>query len=216
MRPIYTQNGYKLDEVISALQKDIRRGNEEAAMFWALELVPKFEAYLWRRLSVIVNEDIGIANPLLLVLIPQQGDLFLSFRADGKDGTARLILANAILLMCRSPKSRLADHFQCVINQGRLQDGLKLPMPDYAIDKHTNAGRAAKRDVAHWLDVGCDLNPPAEPDPYADRARAYWESPHFVKTQWGKRTAPNPKKGQPAPTEDDLPPVPPPQLFDME
>ena len=49
----FTQNGYPLDEIISALQKDIRRGNEEQALYWCLEMVPRFEAYLWRRLIVI-------------------------------------------------------------------------------------------------------------------------------------------------------------------
>ena len=32
-----TQNSYDTGEVISALQKDIRRGNEEGAMYSALE-----------------------------------------------------------------------------------------------------------------------------------------------------------------------------------
>ena len=41
---VFTQNGYPLDEIISALQKDIRRGNEEQALYWVLELLPRFEA----------------------------------------------------------------------------------------------------------------------------------------------------------------------------
>ena len=33
-----TKRGYDMYELISALQKDIRRGNEYEAMFWAVEL----------------------------------------------------------------------------------------------------------------------------------------------------------------------------------
>jgi replication-associated recombination protein RarA len=195
MTNLYTQNNYHLDEVISALQKDIRRANEEQALYWALELVPKFENYLWRRLCVIVNEDIGVANPLLLLIVPQQRELFIECRELGRDGSARLILANTLLLLCRSPKSRLADHFQCVVNQGRLQTELRFNIPDYALDKHTHRGHTLKRDVDHWLDEGCVLTPPAEPDLYADRARALWKSPQFRDTNWGKRKRPGKSQG---------------------
>lgn len=193
MANLFTQeNGYPLDEVISALQKDIRRGNEEQAMFWSLEMIPRFEAYLWQRLCVIVNEDIGMANPTLLLLVPRQRELFMEFREAGKDGSARLVLANTILLMCRSPKSREADHFQCVVNQGRLQGKARgvatIPsIPDYALDKHTRKGKNLKRGMDHWLDVGCVLNPPAAPDRYADRARELWKSPDLTNTDWPRR-----------------------------
>ena len=102
---VFTQNSYGLDEIISALQKDIRRGNEEQALYWALELLPRYEVYLWRRLAVICNEDIGIANPEILVQVQVLRAQYFEFREQGKDGTCRLILANAILLMCRSPKA---------------------------------------------------------------------------------------------------------------
>ena len=36
-KPI-TRNHYQYDEVVSALQKEIRRGNEFNAFFWGLEL----------------------------------------------------------------------------------------------------------------------------------------------------------------------------------
>ena len=114
---VFTQNGYGLDEIISALQKDIRLGNEEQALYWALELLPRYEAYLWRRLLVICNEDIGIANPEILVQVQVLRSQYFEFREEGKDGTCRLILANAILLMCRSPKARIADHVQRVVTQ---------------------------------------------------------------------------------------------------
>jgi replication-associated recombination protein RarA len=39
---ILTCNKYSLFEAASALQKEIRRGHEEQAMYWALELAGDF------------------------------------------------------------------------------------------------------------------------------------------------------------------------------
>jgi replication-associated recombination protein RarA len=69
MYQLKTQNDYDFGEVISALQKSIRRGHELESMFWALELYEKYGRALWTRLQVICNEDIGIANPQAIILI---------------------------------------------------------------------------------------------------------------------------------------------------
>lgn len=185
----FTKNKYALLEVISALQKEIRRGNEYEAMYWALELVPEFEQYLWRRLVVIANEDIGIANIPLLTLVPQQRALFFEFRSQrGGNGNARLILANTILALCRSEKSRLADHFQCVVEQARRHEE-RIEIPDYALDKHTGRGRAQKRGFDHWLKEGCKLAPLGDvSDLYAERAAQYWRSDFIAGDQWGERS----------------------------
>ncbi len=189
MAKIYTESGYLLGEVISALQKEIRKANEEEAMFWALELVPRYEQYLWKRLTVIVNEDISIANPTLLMLVPIQSQVYANFREEGRDGSARLVLANVILAMCRSPKSRIADHFQCAVLQDKVHSPNTKPIPDYALDKHTSAGRKMGRGVDHWLEEGCSLTPTSDvDDPYEERAAEWWSSPNFEKVEWGKRS----------------------------
>jgi len=197
----FTQNGYSLDEIISALQKDIRRGHEEQALYWCLELVPRYEVYLWRRLLVICNEDIGIANPTVLTQLPALRGQFFEFRGEGKDGTCRLILANAMLLMCRSPKARTADHLQRVVTQQWMEHknaGQKLPIPDYALDKHTFKGKGMGRDLTHWVEVGCQLVNPSElPDPYQARAEALWKVGQDAAPVWGKR--------KPGGSEEQLP-----------
>jgi replication-associated recombination protein RarA len=186
------RGGYNLSEVISALQKCIRRGDEQQAMYWALEAIPEYEAYVWRRLNVIVQEDIGIANPQLLLLVPSQEQVYFRFRERRADGSARLVLANTILAMCRSTKSRIADHFQCAVHQGMLHNELHYDVPDYALDKHTDRGRSLRRGLSHWREEGCQLvnKDPQIEDPYEDTAFRYWES--FVRSDWsrdkGKRT----------------------------
>jgi replication-associated recombination protein RarA len=186
----FTQNGYPLDEIISALQKDIRRGNEEQALYWCLEMVPRYEAYLWRRLIVICNEDIGIANPDLLTQIPALREQFFEFRDEGKDGTCRLILANTMLLMCRSPKARIADHMQRVVTQQWMEEGFagRRGIPDYALDKHTRQGKQMGRGFDDWLDVGCRLAKQAEvDDPYRTLAETLWREGRNDAPAWGKR-----------------------------
>src|SRR5579871_6229717 len=131
-RPM-THGGYAFDEVSSALQKEIRRGHEKDALYWALELCPEFEAFLWRRLEVIVHEDIGIANPPLLLMIPQLAERFMLMRETRNDGAEILILTNAILLLCRSPKTRISDELQCVVVDSIARGEMKLPVPDYAL-----------------------------------------------------------------------------------
>lgn len=63
---IVTPSGHPGDEVISALQKFIRRGETELAVRAAYELYltgEELTAYLWRRLLVISAEDVGLGEP---------------------------------------------------------------------------------------------------------------------------------------------------------
>ncbi len=57
-----SKKGYEPDELMSALQKEIRRCNEYQAIFWAVELESLNALALWNRLRVIASEDIGLAD----------------------------------------------------------------------------------------------------------------------------------------------------------
>ena len=60
---ILTKKGYDFFEVSSSFQKSIRRSIEDDAMYWATELIESnFERFLWKRMFVMVSEDIGLAN----------------------------------------------------------------------------------------------------------------------------------------------------------
>ena len=64
-----SEKGYELYELLSAMQKEIRRGHEKQAFFFALELEGFMSKALWNRLRVIASEDIGIANNNMAILI---------------------------------------------------------------------------------------------------------------------------------------------------
>jgi replication-associated recombination protein RarA len=191
MRLLTEYRKYDLGETISAVQKLIRRGMEWDAMYFVLELVPKYEAYLWKRLVVICLEDIGVASPDALLYVRACRESYFEFREDGRDGSARLALGNAILRMCRAGKTRIADEFQCAVNQRRLQNpDERRELPDFALDKHTAGGRRLGRGVDHWLTEGCLLHPEEQGlETYRETAAAYWRNTEtFVQTKWGKKT----------------------------
>jgi replication-associated recombination protein RarA len=139
---VFTQNKYRLDEVASALQKSIRRGLEEDALYWALELFPKFHNYLWKRLLVVAVEDIESYNAGVVINSFHQA--FKSCNDKGDHIRHRIFLTKAILYLCRAKKSRESDHFQHYIDVLKTREkekGEKRQIPDYAIDVHTQKGR---------------------------------------------------------------------------
>lgn len=138
-----TKSGYNLDDVASTLQKAIRRGDEETALFFALELFPTFSAYCWRRLSVIAVEDIDSPNAIVYVNAMAQS----FFRNNDKVKNAseyknRIFITKAVISLCREVKSREADHAQHYID--KLVDTKEMKkIPSYANDVHTQTGRLA-------------------------------------------------------------------------
>ena len=171
-----TQNGCDFFEVASALQKEIRRANERAAVYWAFELIPRYENYLWKRLKVIANEDIGIANPAIFAATQALAEQYFEMR-QRKDSSCTLCLTNAILLLCRSPKTRVGDHLTIIIEQTKARelDGSQqpIPIPEYALDMHTRRGKEMKRGLDHFRREGAKLvgKDKAVADPY--EAEAY-------------------------------------------
>jgi len=156
-----------VDEVASALQKSIRRGKEKEAFYWAFELCPKYEAYLWKRLLTISYEDVSaLVQGDVPASVSQMRDDYFLFREMGDIG-ALLVLANAVLLLSRARKTRVADHF--LISMGfKMDNGWRIEIPDYAVDKHTLRGRKLKRGGEHFASEGTRLRTAAEDiaDPY--------------------------------------------------
>ena len=79
---VRTFHGFAADQVISALQKEIRRGNTENAVLLAYEMLltsGPLEDYLWQRLMVISVEDIGFGDlqaPVVLNALHQMLQTF--------------------------------------------------------------------------------------------------------------------------------------------
>jgi hypothetical protein len=152
-----TKNGYDKFQVVSALQKCIRRGVEYDAAYWAMELAHSgYSTWLWDRLQIIACEDIGPANPGAISVVTACRDIWertakrIGDKSKFPEGN---ILCHTILHLCRSAKSREADALSNVLTSKRLgrdpvtrqPDGRSiqlLPIPQEAIDGHTQAGKA--------------------------------------------------------------------------
>ena len=166
-----TARGYDFIEATSALQKEIRRGKEENALFWALELASKFDEYLWSRLAIIASEDIGPADSSVAVLIHALDEQYWVIKKRTTKPAEGIILSHAIIALCRAPKTRAADDLFYLTAQRIAADDLRLEVPEYALDFHTRRGKQKGRRWDHWLNEGCRLEH-AVANPYRDRALA--------------------------------------------
>src|SRR5262245_61122477 len=149
-----TKRGYQLSEVVSAMQKAIRRGDARVAGYFALEMCASgFDQYCWRRLLTISAEDIyGIVTKEVLALQEAYRQLTKGRRrGEQQDMTGWVCVAKAVILMAQAKKSRDADHLVCFVYAQEKIDPQALthalaeaepePIPDYAYDVHTAQGK---------------------------------------------------------------------------
>lgn len=152
--PWLSKGGYPMDEVVSSLQKSIRRGLEFEAGFWALELIDSgYWRYLMDRLQTIACEDIGLANPMAVVVVNgvRQG-IEVKLQEAERRGKKWMSVPTEqigflILYLCRSPKSRMADDFIWYIGKKR-KEGKRLEIPEHALDEHCKRGREKIKEAA--------------------------------------------------------------------
>jgi replication-associated recombination protein RarA len=159
MHEMKTANGYDFFEVSSAFQKSIRRGLEDEALFWTVELcISNYHEYAWKRIKIISSEDIGIAEPNITTEILALYENYTTL-AKKKDEhyPERLFIIHAVVKLCRANKSRLID-WLTVYTFGCHGQRLRQ-IPDYALDKHTKRGRKLGRGLNHFFEEGCKLSP---------------------------------------------------------
>lgn len=169
---VRTLHDFPADEVISALQKEVRRGNTENAAILAYEMLitsPEMEAYLWGRLQVISVEDIGYGNLNAPVLVET---LFQMHQRIPRPRHDRYLFAiHAVRLLSESQKERGTDDLLNWIHHSVEVDGNLPVIPDYAIDMHTRRGQEMGRDYQHFLTEASQVSPelPNRDVTYRDR-----------------------------------------------
>lgn len=116
----YTEGGYNMFDMLSMLQKSIRRGDYEHAGFAANQLKGSFRTTMWNRLFVISAEDcFGVLTKELVELKKQD-----------ERSQDNLIISNAVALMCRSKKSRDACYFACNFVLASRNPRVLAPTPE--------------------------------------------------------------------------------------
>ena len=157
---VKTFHGFQADHVISALQKEIRRGNTENAALLAYEMIltsPALEDYLWHRLKVISVEDIGFGELLAPVLI--QNLFEMTSTCDRAVGERKLYAIHAVRYLCQCKKDRSTDEMINWINHTSKLGNLLPVIPDYALDMHTAEGQKKGRGRRHFFEEASRTNP---------------------------------------------------------
>lgn len=159
---IKTRNGFSGDEIISMLQKSIRRGREKEALAAAYEMYitsEQFENKMWRRLMAICVEDIGFGEVTAPELIYTLQNIRKEFPYN--DGDRPIFFVQAIRYLCRLPKERSSDHVKNMLIK-EFAHGRGVEVPDYAYDMHTKKGREMGRDEIHFLTEASRVIPQLE------------------------------------------------------
>lgn len=166
---VLTKHGHRFDECASAMQKAVRRGDARIAGYFALELFHSgYWLYVWKRLYTISAEDVdGLVTKEIHALF--NGFLLINDKNERND-RGRIFISKAVLVLCKSMKSRDADHLQNLvydekrITDEELNDILnnteRIDVPSYAFDVHTKRGRLMGKNKFDFLiDEFIALNP---------------------------------------------------------
>ncbi len=155
-------HSYNDDELVSALQKCIRRGLEKESMYLALELGNEGKSgfgLLRSRLLVIIYEDIGIGDPSVVLSISKAlDDMKQMYKRN--TGDWEMVLSYIILLLCRAKKSRITDHFKTIMKYKWNKDEKLIEIPDFALDMHTSQGnlmgrtKGSLQGITHFINEG--------------------------------------------------------------
>ena len=153
---LVSPHGFAVDDLVSVLQKEIRRGNVDNAVLAAYEMYrtsPDVAQHLWRRLRIIAVEDVGMGLPLGPVLIEA---LHRDF--DATPGGDWMMACHAVRLLATAPKDRTssehADWAATMVELGRAT----VEVPDYAHCVHTKAGQRQGRGLVQWWENGAQVN----------------------------------------------------------
>jgi replication-associated recombination protein RarA len=160
---VKTINGFPADHIISALQKEIRRGNAENAALIAYEMMstsPALEDYLWRRLQIISVEDIGFGEVLAPVFVNSLYQMVQTF--DRGVGERQLFAIHTVRYLCGCAKDRSSDEMINWIQHASALGQVLPTIPDYALDRHTAAGQQMGRGRRHFYEEAARLHPERE------------------------------------------------------
>lgn len=208
-KQVLTMKGYDMFEVISAFQKSIRRGLEDDAMFWGVELYnSEFIPYAWQRMMIISTEDIGLASPnapVVMQALKQQFDS-LYYDKNGnkkfdKKQQCRLPYVQAILYLVHCPKSRHTDWALNYWFDTLLFDEDNKEIPDYALDIHTRRGKQMGKDINDFFSEGSKVNDHvliSKEQFYKEECQKRWTSEEWKeKAKIAKAKIEQVKEGQP-------------------
>lgn len=128
----YDREGDEHYDILSAFQKSMRGSDPDAAIHYLGRLLEAGDmTSAIRRLLVCAAEDVGLAYPMILPIVKAATDIALQVGMP----EARLPLADAVILVCNSPKSNTA-HDAINAAMSDLAAGKSGPIPRQLQNKH--------------------------------------------------------------------------------
>ncbi|NNC36672.1 MAG: replication-associated recombination protein A [Acidimicrobiales bacterium] len=125
--PAYDKNRDEHYNIISALHKSIRGSDPDAALYWLARMLSGGEdpLYLARRLIRMASEDIGLADPLALMIA---NEAMNTYRFLGSP-EGELAIAHAVVHMATAPKSNAVyTAFKSAMQAARETGSLTPPI----------------------------------------------------------------------------------------
>jgi len=133
-------------DLASAMIKSIRGSDADASIYYLARLIEGGEPpeFIARRLVILASEDVGNANPQALTLCTSA---MTSVKMIGYP-ESRIILAQAVIYLCGSPKSNAA---YTAINaaQSAVREGKLLDIPKNI--QQQNEGYLYPHDFGGWV-----------------------------------------------------------------
>ncbi len=147
----YDRNDDEHYNILSAFQKSIRGSDENAALHYLSRLLEAGDLISpIRRLLVIASEDIGLAYPLASAIVKNLCD------SAEKLGLpeARIPLAEAVILLCTSPKSNSAI---CAIDEAieSIKTKGAGDIPEFLMDAHYGGAGKLGRGEGYIYSHNC-------------------------------------------------------------
>lgn len=134
-------------DLASALIKSVRGSDPDAAVYYLARLIEGGEPpeFIARRLVILASEDVGNANPQALTLC---ASAMSAVKQIGYP-EARIILSQAVIYLCASPKSNSAYN---AINaaQQAVRNGVILEIPETI--RQNNKNYLYPHDFGGWVD----------------------------------------------------------------
>ncbi len=132
-------------DILSAFQKSMRGSDENAALFYLARLLEAGDLIsACRRLMVTACEDVGLAYPSIIPIVKSACDMALQLGLP----EARIPLADAVILICTSPKSNSGieaiDSAIADIRAGRGQS-----IPSHLMDGHYEGAKKLGHSIGY-------------------------------------------------------------------
>ncbi|MBQ6162868.1 MAG: replication-associated recombination protein A [Clostridia bacterium] len=135
----YDKLGEEHYDLLSAFQKSMRGSDANAAIHYLARILEAGDlASATRRLMVCACEDVGLAYPQIIPIVKAAVDI--AFQVGLPE--ARIPLADAVVLVCNSPKSNSAYNAINLATED-LKRGKTGPIPRQLQNKHYDGADAA-------------------------------------------------------------------------